>query len=449
MWFEYNVPYVLFKTLSAAIFTLAMISTLTDYKYKKKKVLMIYGVYLSFVSVTSYFIIQLESWHTFFSLFAFVVFLPSVLLTIFLVKDEPFQVLFNCITQINISIYLLITENLITTLINGDELLDYIIQLFLYVITIWLEYHYFRKPFRDLINTIRKSWGSLSLIPICFCLITIFCGLHPPYNINNQWSIMRLYCIILTMIIVYFVIFHSLYTQISCIYYEKVQTLLKSQVTAMEKQSESILHSEESIDILRHDLRHYIRTILSEMHEGHTSQVVQILTKLEDTLNEITVEMYCDNLTLNAAISPFIATAKENGIETEVHISIPEKLNISNIEFAVCISNALENAIEACLSNNKSSFLHFLCNYRNGQLAVEISNSCYSPVIFNHEHFPISSKGKSHGVGIQSISAFAQKYNAFLDFECKDNIFTLRLLLDDEAPLAAQTQKHYKFRKTH
>ena len=59
---------------------------------------------------------------------------------------------------------------------------------------------------------------------------------------------------------------------------------------------------------------------------------------------------------------------------------------------------------------------------------VELSNPYTTPVTFNDQGLPVSSK-EGHGFGVQSIAAFCKKHGAVCQFEAAEGRFCLKLVL--------------------
>ncbi len=57
------------------------------------------------------------------------------------------------------------------------------------------------------------------------------------------------------------------------------------------------------------------------------------------------VKRYCENTTLNAAITHYIAVAEKKNIKVNISANIPADLDVDEIQLAIVISNLIENAI--------------------------------------------------------------------------------------------------------
>lgn len=181
--------------------------------------------------------------------------------------------------------------------------------------------------------------------------------------------------------------------------------------------------------VMRHDRRHFEATLLSLLQTGKVDDAIK---NLEERLavEPKVIKHYCDNTTVNAAVSHYVAKAEEDNIKMTVDITIPAFQSLNEMEFAITISNLLENAINACKNvPEENRFINFISRYKK-QLLIEISNSCdSSKVIMDEENHPVSQM-ENHGIGTKSVLAFANKTESEIDYSMKDNQFCVRMLVN-------------------
>lgn len=61
------------------------------------------------------------------------------------------------------------------------------------------------------------------------------------------------------------------------------------------------------------------------------------------------------------------------------------------------------------------------------QFTIEIANTCSEPVRLGRDGLPVPSR-PGHGVGTQSIAAFARRHHADLHYIVEDNMVRLYLI---------------------
>ena len=78
----------------------------------------------------------------------------------------------------------------------------------------------------------------------------------------------------------------------------------------------------------------YIKEVYSEIESNH-------------------VTAFCENEVANLIFSAFDGRAGEYGIPITIKADIPRTIPVSEIDLCVLLSNALENALHACLKRNE------------------------------------------------------------------------------------------------
>ena len=140
------------------------------------------------------------------------------------------------------------------------------------------------------------------------------------------------------------------------------------------------------------------------------------------------IQKYCENTTVNAAISHYLSWANKEGIQTTVSTNIPDSLAVDEMELAITISNLLENAVNACLKLPETErYLKLTAKYKN-QILLEIENSCEGTVPLNQDGHPFSDED-NHGIGTRSVLAFVGKTNSEIQYLAEDKRFRVRLII--------------------
>jgi hypothetical protein len=110
-------------------------------------------------------------------------------------------------------------------------------------------------------------------------------------------------------------------------------------------------------------------------------------------------------------------------------VQISEHLPVDDMDIGAAVSNALENALNACMKmpDESGSFIDLKFIQHKKQFVLDISNSYSGTVEFDGGGRPVSNR-KDHGIGSQSIYAFARKYNSSTDYSAKNGVFSIRIM---------------------
>jgi signal transduction histidine kinase len=159
--------------------------------------------------------------------------------------------------------------------------------------------------------------------------------------------------------------------------------------------------------VMRHDRRHFETLLQTLLQEGNTQEALKCLNE-RLSQEPHGVKKYCENTTLNAAITHYIAIAEKKSIKVNISATIPADLNVDEMQLAIVISNLIENAIHACekMPENERR-INIIARYKS-QLLFEISNSCADKIMLDEEGHPFSNE-EDHGIGTRSVLDFIKK----------------------------------------
>lgn len=424
--------FVVLKTVLVTFFTVCMMVSLTDFKYRPRTCIFIFGLYMCYVCLSTWLIFQFLDWHHFSRMFFPAVCIPAVLLPYFLAKDSPAQAVFNYLSQIDFSILIVVGCTILNTTWTGTRTWDILLHITVYAIVIALEFRYLRKPFRKIANALKDSWVTLSVIPIVFFVLLLVSSVFPEHFIKSSWAQLRILCTATAMIVVYYVVLKSLLKSYSLMEATRERELLQMQIAALQRQSATIHEQERKIIIYRHDMRHYLQNIEALYESGNAERALACIEQITNKLNGIRLTRYCEHDTLNALLISYLSNAEREGIKITAKIDLPKTLPVDEIELSMVFANAIENATKACMnmSGSTDKFITITCIYRT-QCIIEIANSYEGAIELSKDGIPIN-RVKGHGIGTLSILSFVNKYGAMIDYDITDTIFRLRILLQTE-----------------
>jgi len=428
MLFEDNIPYITAKVILIVIGTLGMMASITKFKYKAKRVLLILFVYLCYVTISSAVIIILSDYTFFSRVFLLTVSAPAIYLTFRLAEEQPSKAVFNYTTQILLSLYMSVSITLFIAKIHGSELTDFLLRLVAYCVIILSEYRFIRRPFLELSSIVQSGWLILAAIPCSILILGVALASYPIHYTKNPTAIIFIYLLGAVTIILYVSVFQYLFMQYRFQTAQHNIELMKFQIEHLEEKMnlDSVAAEQSRID--RHDTRHKFQTVSYLLESGKVSEALDYITRSVNQFQAESSVIYCKDILLNATLASYFGQAKKAGIVLETHLSFPDTLPVDSGEFSVVIANALENAIKACsLLPEEQRIITCKCIYKP-KLMLEISNPCKEDIAFSKEGLPLS-KEKEHGIGTRSIMAFCKKYDALCSFSLENGQFTLKIVL--------------------
>ena len=309
-----------------------------------------------------------------------------------------------------------------------------------YLIPLFLIYQV--KSFRELTNfwfymvgTMVFLLMAMPLISVVLIVVDMFLlGMGQYQNFNSGQFLQTAVLLVIVNIAVFIVL--EKYTGLMHREMELAQekSRLKSDADIMQLATKSMkerLQSAETVmqkdRMMRHDRRHFEALLYQLLEDGKTEEAKKYLEE-RLAMEPKGMQKYCENTTVNAAISHYLSWAKKEGIQTTVSANIPVSLPVDEMELAITISNLLENAVYGCLKLSEAErYLKLTAKYKN-QLLLEIENSCEGTVPLNKEGHPFSNEN-NHGIGTRSVLAFVNKTNSEIQYLAEKKRFRVRMIV--------------------
>ena len=115
----------------------------------------------------------------------------------------------------------------------------------------------------------------------------------------------------------------------------------------LQKEIEQVRNSEQTLAILRHDMRHHLNLILSMLNQNHPEKAISYIQEIGTAYDDTIVTRYCKNETLNSVISIYKTRFLERNINFLPEICVQKDLPCPDLSLCTILSNALENALHA------------------------------------------------------------------------------------------------------
>lgn len=408
--------------------TVGMMASMTDFRVRRGKLLLILAVYGLWVTCSSLVVLQLGGELLLLRLFYLTISVPAILLTYWAANDTPAQAVFNYTTQIMVSALSASMIRWFTDSFGLSSLINILLMAAFYGAAIYLQWRFLRKPFRRLIQVFPARWGVLTMIPCVFCGYLILVSTWPGSYLESTAQRIYIYAAIVPLVFVYIAVFKSLLAQYRIQMERQSAALLTVQIAALKEKVQRVRDMEEDIRIQRHDLRHQLQAVTELVARGDRDAALEFLDAAQRRLDEQKKIRWCRPPVLDAVFFSYFDQARREGIPVEAKITLPDELPVDEGELAVVLANGLENAIHANLSLPPERRQIRCKMVGTPGIMLEISNPCADPVDFDAQGLPVA-HSQGHGLGIRSISAFCKKHGAVCQFDLTDSTFLFRLIL--------------------
>ena len=428
MIFDDNMAYQTYRVLVSIFGTLGMIISITPMKKSVKRNLLVLGGYVVYAVVFSSLSLRFLGFLSFLRSAIFTVSLPGVV-AIYMAADTSISKhIFKCLSQLLLSLYLIISMTLLNTLWGGTLRSSAILLLFSYAAMILLKFFFLRSYFLDRIEIITKGWGILALIPSSFLLLVMVLILYPTHYTQNPSFAILFYLSGAVILIIYYAVFQYLQTQYQYQMDEQNREIWEIQMQGIKKHAEDTKRNAEEVKRIWQETHQMLSGIAALAKEGNAEAILSFVAA-SSALNPLTAPAhYCSDPILNATLTAYLGKAENSGITVRLQLAIPEMLPVDSAELSICFANALENAIKACEELPKNERKIIIRCIHKPAFMFEIENPYKGRITFGRNGLPNSTQS-GHGIGTRSIMAFCEKHNAFYDFSAEGGWFKVMVTL--------------------
>ncbi len=278
---------------------------------------------------------------------------------------------------------------------------------------------------------INKIWKIMWVVPSVFTVSNVIMVPHYYIYMSNgrtegiyvTISIVLLFMHLLFMFMIYFMA--KTVTEKSKL--DKQAQMLSIQAS----QYEGLQRHIEATSKLRHDFKHTVRTAVSLAQEGKNNDLIKLLSDYGAiTASTDKRSVFTKNSTLNALICYYYEQALSKNIFCNWNVSLPEKLDVEDIDLFGIIGNLLENAIHASENENADNrYINLKADVEdNGDIYIVTTNGFSGKIKKDHDKYLSTKKGGS-GIGIESIKSTVKRYNGIASFYNDPKTFYADIML--------------------
>lgn len=242
-------------------------------------------------------------------------------------------------------------------------------------------------------------------------------------NIEVQAKITRFFTVI-TLSILIFIIIALIVSCITKSYFESVSNLLEKQVKEQINYYQKIDNLNKEIRRFRHDYKNHMICLQSLVEKNDRDEA---LDYIKGITHQDIIEFFSfssGNQIADAIFNDKTELAKQSGCEIKFDGFISDKIPASDL--CIILSNALDNAIEACarLNLDDNKVIKVKCACIKGVQIIKISNP-------NSNTLPESKTSKddkeNHGYGLYNIKRTIEKFNGQMKISSQTPLFVLEM----------------------
>ena len=395
-------------------------------RFSRRKTILIFFATMLLLMAAEVVLTFVFSTHLVLRLYGLIVHLPALLVTALLSQYRGWRLLFQFLSSFLFCAMIQQAGGLAYYCADQQVWAMWLTFLILTLAVLWLLHRRICPIVFQVLDELQRNWALICLSLIAYWLIVFY--IFPGYVgqstistfVKPLFSLLMVgfYCVLILL-------FSSVKREAEARYHAQLTEL---SLSALRSRMEAVQTVEETIRIERHDLRHRFRAIAELVSQGKAQEALAFIGAAQTQLEEHTPVHWCRPPVLDAVFSVYFSQAQRKGIRVDAHIALADRLPVEEAELAIVFSNALENAIHACmrLPEEQREIRCKVISYPN--LMFEFSNPYVGTVRLDEAGLPVSPR-QGHGIGSHSIAAFCQKHGAAYRYTAANGQFTLRVIL--------------------
>lgn len=270
----------------------------------------------------------------------------------------------------------------------------------------------------------RKKWLLIFILPVATILVCAVMFKYISYGQTeqNEFIVFIILALLISSNVFIFYFIDDIYEAITN---KEKLNLAQNLIKQQEKQYAELYSNSQEVRKLRHNHKNFLIGVLTEIEKGNFDNIKNTLNSELNILSTVPVSAaQTGNATFDSLLNYKVAQAHQYGVKFEFEFQKMSKVNFSDIELAVLIGNAIDNAIEATakVENIDDRVIEFIAKVNNSQLVINIINPTDKEVdIFN-----LSTDKKdalNHGFGVLTMMQIAQKYDGDVIFNYENQKF--------------------------
>lgn len=356
-------------------------------------------------------------------------------LVIFLVDDYIEKSLFVYGLLLPISVVILVwashINNYITIRQSATYLDTAVLRIIISAICFPFMYILWKKYIVPVVKTDnRRQWRQAWIIPIIFSIVSLaYCENNFEITYMRFNQVIARFTLSIGVVIVSVMQFSNMNTEEKFVRAEEKAKRSKMLIDMKSEQYNMITEKIEKTRKSRHDIHHHINVVYQLAKENKIERLIEYLEEYNKIYSTKEPMVYCNNSTVDAILNHYILLAKDNGIEVQLNVALPEELKIRDTDLCIVIGNLLENAIEAS-EKEENKRIKLRINRSNEYICMLVSNLYNGEIKKGHSgYYSRKREFKDTGIGLSSVSAVVEKYDGRMEVDHTNGEFNVFIMM--------------------
>lgn len=241
-------------------------------------------------------------------------------------------------------------------------------------------------------------------------------------NTDRQIQIIKILAFSITVCTA-IIIMSLLFNVVSKKYQSDINNTLKKQISLQLYHYKQLEKINSEIRSFKHDYINHIKCISSMLSNQEYDDLLKYLNKLSASFPSPSFLFETGNYIADAILTEKQINSPDN-ISIEFDGIIPT--DIDNTDLCIILSNALDNAVEACCLCSGDKTINVYGAFTHGYFLLKIKNPTVNTNV-NSRLTTTKADKLNHGFGLTNIKRTVDKYSGYINICCEENYFTLNV----------------------
>lgn len=271
-------------------------------------------------------------------------------------------------------------------------------------------------------NDSRNYFIKITITGCTSCLILAkFTFDSFPYAINHAWFL-------LVCVLVCFVFFYSFIMNNRTNKAQFEMIALRNQLLEENYEMLNDIYSQNAE--LYHDLNNHLDALYQLLDSNMVTEAKEYIERIGDPVKILNKISWTGVDVIDVILNSKFKRAEKYGIDLIYNVEFPVNSGIKPSDMCTILSNLIDNAIEAVAKSDDEKEIKVTMRKINNFITIQVINAICVPIrIRDGKIVTTKNDAASHGWGMQSVKAAAEKYEGTVKYSYDNQQFIVTVVL--------------------
>jgi len=242
-----------------------------------------------------------------------------------------------------------------------------------------------------------------------------------PYAINQIWFLMV--CVLVCLVFFYSFVMNSRMNKA-----QLEMIALRNQLLEENYETLNDVYSKNAE--LYHDLNNHLDALYQLLDSDMVADAKEYIERIGEPVKNLNKVSWTGVDVIDVILNSKLARAEKFGINLIYNVEFPANSGIKPSDMCTILSNLIDNAIEAEIKGAGEKEIKVTIRKINNFITIQVVNAIFEPVkIKAGKIVTTKSDAVSHGWGMQSVKATAEKYDGTVKYSYDNQQFVVIVVL--------------------